>query len=603
MRYLGLDFGTVWTKASIYDTDFNDFSLVRMDSDVSEHADFELIGGKYACPSVVFVTKEGRYVVGKEAARTRLLNPRKFYDKFKLELSNPNNSESIIFSEEVIKFAYQKALEQNDNKPFDGITITVPSSTVENDIRWERMSKILNELGISNFNIIKEPEAAAYYILSEAIKNEQFQNGEIILVYDFGGGTFDPALVEIKGKTIRILGEWDFNQGRNLGGIYIDYLIGKDILSNVPLFQTEVIDFLGNIPKDELGRELIDTTDKQFIKDYNSALTYGLELSELRISAKHFFSNNNEAIYQKATHAYSYSLSRDDYYDIINQAIEDTISCCDDLISQYGGWNIISRVILVGGSSLIPLVKEKFNKKKEEEHLHYNIFSPKDIYGTESGILHAVSIGASMFEALQPSNYERICFGCRALEIQDYAEAEFQFKKANSLYWQYVMSYEGIGQKIIYKLLRERICDRLNMLTDYNDWTEDDYCLALLDSIILFKGQGCKKDDEKLAAGLLPIIKSLQEKIPSYGNEIVLPDPPSANIFNFSVKGFVKLVDDFFALLRKINYPKSVKEMLLYKLNLLLKASTGSASASEYEQIYHSNFHRIDFDLYQINKE
>ena len=566
MRYLGLDFGTVWTKACIYDTDTEMIQLINMDDDTSDHADFELIGGKYACPTAVFIGRDEISKVGKEAVRSRFINPLRFYNMFKPLLSNPDNKNVTVLAESVIKYVYEKAFHQNECQQFDGVTITVPSSTIENDTRWERMSEIMDSLRIDHYSIIKEPEAAGYYILSEALKNNTLNEGEIILVYDFGGGTFDPALIEVKSKTLRIIGEWDFNKGREIGGVYIDNIIRRDIIDSVDLFQEEVIDFFSSIPRDESGRPIIDTSNKQFMRDYRNAFTYRDQLSQLQVAAKHFFSESESSGYFKETPTYSYSLSREDYYDLISSTINETIICCDDLVSRYGGWNIVSKVILVGGSSLIPLVRERLQEKKDAEDLNYEIYYPNDLGGIDNSILYAVSIGASMFEALQPSRDERIAFGKQALLKRDYSEAEYQFSKAQSLYWQAIMLYEGLNQKPNFRKVHDLFYERFSLDLKPQQYTKDDLSLLILHEYMLFKGEGMKKNDQKLLEEISPFVTAFTTQ---------------------------PILLDILALFIKNPMNNMLSNPLIEKLLLLQKAASGEACQDDYKVLYDGAFYKL----------
>lgn len=552
MKYLGIDFGTVWTKACIYDTDTRQFNMVNMDEDSSERSDFELIGGKFACPTAVYFDQNDITRVGKEAARSRFINPLHFFNLFKPLLSNPENIKAQELSETVIAYVYNKAIVQNNNHPFDSVTITVPASTIEHDVRWNRMSTIMNKLNISNYNIIREPEAAGYYILSDSIKNDTLKDGEVILVYDFGGGTFDPALIEVRGKTIRIIGEWDFNKGREVGGIYIDNIIQRDIIDKVDLFREEVIEFFASIPRDETGRPVIDTNNKQFVRDYRNAFSYRDQLAQLQVATKHFFSLFHDSSFSRATPSFTYSLNREDYYELILPIINETIHCCDDLVAKYGGWNIVSKIILVGGSSLIPLVKDRLLEKRSDESLKYEICFPEIKNDSNTNILYAVAIGASLFESLQPTADERILFGKEALRNSDFAEAEYQFAKANSLYWLSIMMYEGLGQNKHFKEIHNCYYDRFKDCIDKGEWTSDDLKLFVLHYIMLFKGEGLIKNDDRL-----------QMEISSFRD------------------------------LTKSKNKKKVEKTITDKIDLLTRLINESASPADIRTLYNPIFHRM----------
>ena len=581
MRCLGLDFGTVWTKACIHDTDTWDFEIVPFDSNPGEQADYELMGGAYSLPSAVFLENGRPSRVGKEAARSRFIDPLSFHECFKPQLANPGDTLSPILAEAVIRYAYERALALNDGVPFDKVTVTLPASTIENDTRWERMSKIMHDLGISDFSFIKEPEAAGYFILSRAIKENVVVEGERFLVYDFGGGTFDPALLEVRGGTLRVLGEWDFNGGRDLGGIHIDSKIRRDVLEQVDFLQDEVVDFLASIPQDTDGRPVIDTHDKQFMRDYRNALHYRDQLVQVPIAAKHHLSNTQASDYICRTDTYEYRLERERFNDIVDPVVDETLSCCDDLVSKYGGWQSINKIILVGGSSLIPRIKEKWQEKMEQDGFHYEILSaPGD--GAFQSTIHAVSIGASMYESLQPSSDDRIRFGKDALRNHNYAEAEYQFDRARSLYWKCIMLHEGYGGPVNYRKIHEICNSHLSLIADPDVYSKDDMSLLFLHLYMLLNGEGMRKDDKKILEEFPDIVafdfRILRDLVSLHG--ITIKSDSEIDTLDTLKLPFVTL-------------PIPLPHSLIYKYGLIKKAAQGEACIREIEIIHSPSFYFV----------
>lgn len=587
MKCLGLDYGTVWTKACILDTDTWSFKLVPFDSDSGERGDYELIGGTYSLPSAVFLDNGRPSKVGKEAVRSRFLDPLSFYECFKPKLSNPSDTLSPILAEAVIRFAYEKALALNNGVPFDKVTITIPASTIENDTRWERMSQIMHDLGVTDYSFIKEPEAAGYFILSEAIKRHAVQEGETALVYDFGGGTFDPALLEVRAENLRIIGEWDFNGGRDLGGIHIDSRIREDILEQVDFLQEDVVDFLAGIPLDAEGRPIIDTRDKQFMRDYRNALHYRDQLIQVPIAAKHYLSNTNSSEFIRQADTYEYRLGRERFNDIVDPVIDETLNCCDDLVSKYGGWSSVNKVILVGGSSLIPRIREKWQEKIERDGAHYEVLSvPEEVGVSYQHAIHAVSIGASMCESLQPSPDDRIQFGKNALQEHNYAEAEYQFDKAKSLYWKCIMLHEGLGGPVNYRKIHDICYGHLSLIVDHDLYSKDDMSLLFLHLYMLLNGEGMKKDDGKILEEFPEIIafdfRILSRLVSEHG--ITIKSNSDIDTLETSGLPFVHL---------SVHLPIHLPNSLIYKFGLIKKAAQKEASIREIDIIHSPSFYFV----------
>jgi molecular chaperone HscA len=188
----------------------------------------------------------------------------------------------------------------------DSCVITVPAYFNEN-----AKSEIKFAAKLAGFNVLRliaEPTSAAYsYGLDNA--NEGYY-----LVYDFGGGTFDVSLIKMKMGVFNVIA----TAGDNLlGGDDIDIAFRNYLSSN--LCETSI----------EIAQSIKEKLSKEIEVIYNSK-----------------------------------KISRNDFNGIINSFIDRTIKISSDLISrsEINIKNILG-IILVGGSSRIPLVREKLKDK------------------------------------------------------------------------------------------------------------------------------------------------------------------------------------------------------------------------------------------------
>lgn len=528
MKILGIDFGTVWTKACIFDSATpNTYQLVELESDSSEKTDFELQGGKTACPTAVFyengLQDKSNVKVGKEATRSRLLAPENFYNMFKPHLSKEDGEKWTELVIDVLKYVHIKAKEQAGVNSFDKTVITVPSATIEGDQRWNIMMKAAHNAGFSNIEIIREPEAAAYHILSE-LNDSILGDKKKFLVYDFGGGTFDPALLEIKNKTLRVIGEWNSEgAGKDIGGIYIDDIIRQDIVDNVDLFREEVYEFLASIETDEFGMPVIDSSDRSFIRQYRTAMLYKDQLSQLPVAAKHFICKGNDK-YEKRELSYEYALSREKFDEMTAPIIADTIQCCDSFlaVNDYS-WKDIGFVFCVGGSCMIPSVKSSLEFQKQMEECDFEIIQADD--NSKIDVLHAVAIGASKYPMLKPTNEQRIEFGKEAVRKGDFTEADYQFEKAESKYWQGIMYYQGLGRKRSFA----------EALKYFRESKMDEDCRTML-ALMHFKSEGVRQDIDK-AKNVFPINATNKSTLWEKLNKILITEKYDASdleyIYNY----------------------------------------------------------------------
>jgi molecular chaperone HscA len=188
----------------------------------------------------------------------------------------------------------------------ESCVITVPSyfdETAKNEI------KIATQIaGLDVLRIITEPTSASY---AYGLDNKKEGN---YLVYDFGGGTFDISLISMKMGVFKV------------ASIAGDNLLGGDDLD---------IAF-----RDYLSNNFCETSIEkaQQLKE---------ELSE-----------KNEILY------FDKKLNREDFNQVINSIVDRTIKIVSDLLnsSDINIENILG-IILVGGSSKIPLVRQKLKEK------------------------------------------------------------------------------------------------------------------------------------------------------------------------------------------------------------------------------------------------
>ena len=518
MRYLSIDFGTVLTKAAVYETTTKKLVLVQMNEDDGDDVGVRAHNISYEMPTAVFFDNNSqKYKIGQEAVNNRRTDPDNFHSLFKPKLSEAQSVSKyyLKFVEEILRYVIVKAQKTiKPNNTFSKIVLTVPSSTIKGDNRWLNMEKaIINAVtqleeqtqqqiivrrsadSLANYiEIIKEPEAASYSILKNTISN--YKNGDLFLVYDFGGGTFDPALLEYKNKTLRSIGEWnsDIPRGKNIGGIYIDELIKTNIIQspNCKLFE-ETINYFSNFPLSETGQFI--RPDSVSRREWRIMKNNLETLETLSILAKHEFSNTDiDRFYKSEYDEYEYELTREDYYDMIDSLIDDTIQCCSILLSDYGySWKNIKEVFLVGGSSMIPLVRDKLKAKCQQEDATFTIPSMTSAYD----YLHAVAFGAALYDTLKPTDKQRFDFGIEALKHQDWVEAEYQFTEGKSYYGLGLMEYEGLGRKKLFKKAYE-------MFSTHN---EDPKC-SFMQALMLFKGEGVIKNDKH---ALEVVVKMLDE--------------------------------------------------------------------------------------------
>ena len=264
-------------------------------------------------------------------------------------------------SEEFLRVIYQKAVERIGNKPIGSVTITVP-------VKYSLLQrKLLRNAAVNAgitcpVHIITEPTAAA---IAYGVENS-CRNGKI-LIYDLGGGTFDVSIVQVRNGTYFEFINKDGD--RSIGGSYFDKLIQnyleqcfqKDHLEGkeIPLVPSFLISeykakYLRTLA--ELHNTCMDA--KHEVCNFNISTEVDLTryIKLLRIAQN--LSTDEDEDEDDISLAFTYALTVEKFNEMIDPYIQQTISITKRCIENSNLTpNDISFIVLVGGSTRIPLVK------------------------------------------------------------------------------------------------------------------------------------------------------------------------------------------------------------------------------------------------------
>ncbi len=183
--------------------------------------------------------------------------------------------------------------------------------------------------------VINEPTAAALAYGFEKKKNQK------IVVYDFGGGTFDVSVLDVTEDTIEVKAT---GGDTHLGGDDFDQKIMDWIVENFK--RDEGID----LSKDPLALQRIKEASEKAKKELSTAMQAEINLPFITSDSsgpKHL----------------SYSLSRSKLEELVSEYIEESIEHVKKVV-QEAGYSIsdIEEVILVGGQTRMPKIQEEVKK-------------------------------------------------------------------------------------------------------------------------------------------------------------------------------------------------------------------------------------------------
>ena len=299
-------------------------------------------GGR-TTPSVV-AFKKGERIVGDAAKRQALTNPntvssikRKMGTSEKVELDGkkytPEEISAMILS--YIKDYCEAYLGEKVEKA----VITVPAYF--SDSQRQATKNAGKIAGLEVERIINEPTAAA---LSYGLEKDE---GQTILVYDLGGGTFDVSILE--------LGDGVFEVKSTNGN---NHLGGDD-------FDQRIIDYLVEEFKKENNIDLRD--DKmamQRLKEVSEKAKKDLSgMVSTQVSAPFIAKGEDgEPVHLDMT------LTRAKFEDLISDLVESTLDPVKKAIKDAKMTKKdIDKVILVGGSTRVPLVYDTITKELGKE--------------------------------------------------------------------------------------------------------------------------------------------------------------------------------------------------------------------------------------------
>ena len=320
---LGVDLGTTYTAAAV---------------NVDGRAEMLGLGIRaMQVPSVLFVRDDGEIVVGEAAEQQGAADPDRMVREFKRRIGDsvpliiggsPYSAQAL--TARLLAWVVGIATERQGGPP-DHVCVTHPANW--GPFKRDLLGQAIELAGLRGVatSTRTEPEAAAIAYAAR----DRVADGDRVAVYDLGGGTFDAAVLVREGAGFRLAGPPEGVE--HLGGIDFDEAVFRHVLA-------------------ALGDDAAELDDSD-----PATATAVARLRRDCVEAKEVLSFGTDTVIPVALPGINRSvrLTRGELNDMLRPAIGETVAAMRRVLASAGVQPAdLSAILLVGGSSRIPLVSE-----------------------------------------------------------------------------------------------------------------------------------------------------------------------------------------------------------------------------------------------------
>jgi len=353
-KILGIDLGTTFSAMA---------AMEGGEAKIIENKE-----GTRTTPSVVAASKNNERLVGIPARRQQITNPtntiysikrligRRFSDPevqkdkkllpYEIKESKDGGIEIKLQDKwlrpaEVSALILQKLKQDAEEKLGEKITQAIITCPAYFDDSQRKATKVAGEIaGLDVLRVINEPTAAALaYGLAK-------KKGEQILVYDFGGGTFDVSVLDVTEETVKVIGT---GGDTHLGGEDFDQRVMEWIIEEFK--KDQGID----ISKDQMALQRIKEAAEKAKIELSTAQETEINLP--------FISSDSSG----AKHLYL-KLSRAKLESLVSDYVEKSLDLVKEVLKEAKlKVEEIEEVVLVGGQTRMPKVQEEIKKLFNKE--------------------------------------------------------------------------------------------------------------------------------------------------------------------------------------------------------------------------------------------
>lgn len=346
---------------------------------------------KETLPSCVSFTKKGSIKVGDGAYNTMKSDKRRVtknwmsettstFTEFKRTMgtdalyaspytSHPFSSEEL--SAEVLKTLKSFVMDES----IHSVVITVPAKFTVG--QKTATIQAAHQAGFDHCELLQEPIAAAFaYGLSAE------QKTGIWMVFDFGGGTFDAALLKAEEGILQV---FDTAGDNYLGGKDLDTAIVDKII--IPYLRTRysIEEILNHKERNAMLRDAMKT----FAEEVKNQLSFKTSEDILSNLGDLGVDDEGEEIELDMT------VSQSELFEVMRPIFQKAVNICLELLKRNGlNGDDVDRIILIGGPTYSPLIRQMLR-----EQITPNI-------DTSINPMTAVATGAALYASTLDAAYD-----------------------------------------------------------------------------------------------------------------------------------------------------------------------------------------------------
>jgi len=319
-------------------------------------------------PSCVFFNRRGGTVVGASAYRSMKSDKKSATKSWKIEGSNTyvefkrtmgtdkvyhsKNMEDkglkADYTSEELSAEVLKALKSFvTDETFRSVVITVPAKfTVNQKTATKQAAKLA---GFEHCELLQEPIAASMaYGLSSDQKNGYW------MVFDFGGGTFDAALLKVEDGIMQV---FDTEGDNYLGGKNLDYAIVDEII--IPYLKDNYA--VDSILADEKRKEVLRDAMKTYAEDLKNKLSFQDKEDIISNLGELGEDEEGEEIELDLT------VTQEQAFAAMRPLFQKAVDICKTLLERNSmRGSQLDKIILVGGPTHSPLIRQMLREQITE---------------------------------------------------------------------------------------------------------------------------------------------------------------------------------------------------------------------------------------------